>query len=271
MAAQTDELMLSDFEGKGSVSNGERPSLTTKKSVLYIDQYWLSRDCIARRLSDYLPDFHIETIANAEDLWVQDAKTIRFALTILHAHMAHPGEDKIAGQLMLMSHRLPYSPIVLLTDIGEDSAIAEALHLGVYGYITTRQSMRDTAESIRAVAAGTTVVPSGALNLTRASSVATSVPSQAASTDSHVKFTRRQLDILALLWKGKSNKLIAHELNMSQSTVKVHIRLIMQKLHATNRTQVVLLSRPVVAHRDQPETLAPICRWNSADTALSLP
>jgi DNA-binding NarL/FixJ family response regulator len=105
--------------------------------------------------------------------------------------------------------------------------------------------MRETAESIRAVAVGTTVVPSGELNLTRASPVATSVPPQAAPLNSHFRFTRRQMEILACLWAGKPNKLIAHELNLSQSTVKVHIRIIMKKLHATNRTQVVLLSRPV--------------------------
>jgi len=55
---------------------------------------------------------------------------------------------------------------------------------------------------------------------------------------------RRQLDVLTRLWQGKSNKAIAFELGMSESTVKAHIKGIMQKLGAANRTQVVLMTRP---------------------------
>ena len=53
------------------------------------------------------------------------------------------------------------------------------------------------------------------------------------------QFTERQLAVLGHLKQGKTNKIIAHELKMSESTVKVHIRKIMQKLNATNRTEVV--------------------------------
>jgi predicted transcriptional regulator len=45
------------------------------------------------------------------------------------------------------------------------------------------------------------------------------------------------------LWEGEANKAIAHELGMSEGTVKVHIKNIMKKLHATNRTQVVLITQ----------------------------
>ena len=43
--------------------------------------------------------------------------------------------------------------------------------------------------------------------------------------------------------QGKQNKIIAYELGMCETTVKVHIRLIMKKLNARNRTQVVLMTR----------------------------
>jgi DNA-binding NarL/FixJ family response regulator len=58
-----------------------------------------------------------------------------------------------------------------------------------------------------------------------------------------MSFTPRQLEVLRRLWQGKQNKLIAYDLNMCESTVKVHIRHIMKKLNARNRTQVVLLTR----------------------------
>ena len=51
-------------------------------------------------------------------------------------------------------------------------------------------------------------------------------------------FTTRQTSVAKALRQGKANKIIAYELNMCESTVKVHVRHIMKKLGATNRTEV---------------------------------
>jgi DNA-binding NarL/FixJ family response regulator len=51
-------------------------------------------------------------------------------------------------------------------------------------------------------------------------------------------FTLRQTEVVEALRRGKANKIIAYELNLRESTVKVHIRNIMKKLKATNRTEV---------------------------------
>ena len=52
-------------------------------------------------------------------------------------------------------------------------------------------------------------------------------------------FTIRQAQVVEALRRGKANKIIAYELKMQESTVKVHIRSIMKKVKATNRTEVV--------------------------------
>lgn len=54
------------------------------------------------------------------------------------------------------------------------------------------------------------------------------------------EFTTRETDVLRLLQQAKPNKIIAHELSISVNTAKVHVRNIMRKLRATNRTQVVI-------------------------------
>jgi len=54
-------------------------------------------------------------------------------------------------------------------------------------------------------------------------------------------FTPRQAAVVEALRQGKPNKIIAYELDMRESTVKVHIRHIMKKLNATNRTQVAFM------------------------------
>ena len=56
--------------------------------------------------------------------------------------------------------------------------------------------------------------------------------------------TRRQRDVLALISEGKSNKLIAQALAMSESTVKAHVKQIIKRLHVANRTQAALLGDP---------------------------
>src|SRR5690606_38324456 len=61
-------------------------------------------------------------------------------------------------------------------------------------------------------------------------------------TSEHDPLTRRQHDVLQRLRLGKSNKLIARDLDMQESTVKVHVRQIMRKLGAANRTQAALLA-----------------------------
>lgn len=58
--------------------------------------------------------------------------------------------------------------------------------------------------------------------------------------DGKLSLTLRECDVLRSLREGRQNKLIAYHLGISESTVKVHLRSIMKKLHASNRTQVVL-------------------------------
>ncbi|WP_136625483.1 response regulator transcription factor, partial [Mesorhizobium norvegicum] len=59
-------------------------------------------------------------------------------------------------------------------------------------------------------------------------------------------FTIREAAVVEALKKGKANKIIAYELNLCESTVKVHIRNIMKKLKATNRTEVAYKLRQML-------------------------
>lgn len=68
-------------------------------------------------------------------------------------------------------------------------------------------------------------------------------PAETASGGLQQSLTPRQREVLCLLCEGKPNKIIAHRLNMQEGTVKVHVRQIMKKLKATNRTQVAFLAR----------------------------
>ena len=71
-------------------------------------------------------------------------------------------------------------------------------------------------------------------------------------------FTERQMAVVEALRRGRANKIIAHELQLRESTVKVHIRNIMKKLNATNRTEVAFKIRDLLpAERHGPTPRQP--------------
>ena len=63
------------------------------------------------------------------------------------------------------------------------------------------------------------------------------------TTHNETSFTPREIEVLHRLRQGLQNKIIAYELGISESTVKVHLRNVMKKLHASNRTQVAFMLR----------------------------
>ena len=92
-----------------------------------------------------------------------------------------------------------------------------------------------TIEAVRFVLAGGTYVPVDCL---LARGWPGDAPSQRPPTSGLV--TARELAVIRAIQKGKSNKVIAYELNMCESAVKVHVRNIMKKLKAKNRTEVAI-------------------------------
>jgi DNA-binding NarL/FixJ family response regulator len=124
---------------------------------------------------------------------------------------------------------------VVVSDADNPDAMMEALSAGVRGYVpTTNTSLQVVIEVMHLVRAGGIFAPV-TLSLTQQASARPPAPTQTPANC----FTPRQAAVLEHLKRGSANKVIAHELSMSEGTVKVHVRNIMKKLRATNRTQAV--------------------------------
>ena len=224
--------------------------------VLYLDEYRFSRDAVPMLLSTYLPDLKIESLGGLDEL-AGDADLGRYRLVVLHTHMARLDDGKIAGQVARMSCSSPATPFLLMSDLEDPVAIIEAFRLGARGYITTAQSWAEAADAIQFVASGGVAAPWE--SLTTLNRRAGANPTRASDHQPAVRLTSRQLDVLNGLQQGKPNKVIAFELRMSESTVKVHIRQIMEKLHATNRTQVALIAQEMMGQKAvMPRSLLPL-------------
>ncbi|MBK3775355.1 response regulator transcription factor [Azospirillum sp. YIM DDC1] len=140
-------------------------------------------------------------------------------------------------------------PLIILSDSDETATALEAIRQGAHGYISTTVGLTMALEAIRMVAAGGIFVPATILHrliIDQAGMpdpvrhAALSVPASAVNGKPHLtQLTPRQLAVLECLQEGKPNKVIAHELGMRESTVKVHVRNILRRLGATNRTEAV--------------------------------
>ncbi len=130
----------------------------------------------------------------------------------------------------------PSTRVIVLTSFADDERIFAAIRAGAAGYLMKDVSPQDLAKAVRMVHAGEPILhPSIARRLM--DEVGRPSP-DAMPPGEHL--TDRELDVIRLIARGRSNKEIAQELVLSEKTVKTHVSNILQKLHLSDRTQAAL-------------------------------
>jgi DNA-binding NarL/FixJ family response regulator len=122
--------------------------------------------------------------------------------------------------------RFPAARILVLSAFDGDEDIYRALHAGAQGYVLKSSTAEKLVPALRAVAAGQNWIPE-------------EVASQLASRKVLEELTSRELQVLNQLAKGLANKEIAGILNITDYTVKDHLKSILGKLRAADRTEAV--------------------------------
>jgi DNA-binding NarL/FixJ family response regulator len=144
----------------------------------------------------------------------------------------------------LLKQALPKCRVIVLTTFDDDEYVFDALRSGAVGYLLKDVASARLVEAIRATARGESILePSVAAKViaefTRVSSI---VPS--AQMEQLVEpLSERELEILALIARGYSNKEIASQLFIAEGTVKNHVTRILGKLGVRDRTQAALKAR----------------------------
>ena len=210
-----------------------------------MDPQRLSRECVAEQLARHLPDRLVEPVASL-DMSNGHADLKKFGVCVVNKHSTHISDVTLVDQIAGLVAMAPDLALVLFSDQDDADEVAQAFKRGIRGYIPGSFPIQLAGEVIRLVSTGGSFIPPSIL--------APSTYIEPVRPSLNIKemcrttsFSPRQLDVLQMLWQGKQNKLIAHDLHMCESTVKVHLRHIMKKLHASNRTQVVLLTRSMYA------------------------
>jgi two-component system NarL family response regulator len=118
----------------------------------------------------------------------------------------------------------PEARVIVLTTYDGDEDIYRALQAGARGYLLKDMLREGLLDAIRAVHAGGRRIPA-------------EVASRLAERMTRTELTSRELEVLGLIVKGRSNKEIAAELRVAEGTVKIHVNNILSKLGVGDRTQ----------------------------------
>lgn len=152
-----------------------------------------------------------------------------FDLVLLDYNM--PGMNRLDGMRKVIA--LPNAPrVALISGEAPRAVVQEAITAGAAGFVPKTLPAKSLVNAIRFMAAGEQFVPLDLLAPTEQ------------STHPMVKLlTRRELQVLEGLTDGKSNKEIARDLDLSEPTIKLHVKNLYRKIGAANRTQAALLAR----------------------------
>lgn len=206
--------------------------MSERLRVLLVDDHKLFRSgvkALLARQSD------IEVVGEAADGLdgVQQARQLRPDIILLDLHM--PG---VSGReaVKTLSEELPEIRVLMLTVSEDAEDLLETLHAGAAGYLLKNIDAEYFVDAIRRAAAGDSVVSpemTGKL-------VAGLKRKAAAPLPDKDLLSAREREILAALARGASNKELAREFELAESTVKIHVQNILRKLKLTSRVQAAV-------------------------------
>jgi DNA-binding NarL/FixJ family response regulator len=194
--------------------------------VLVVDDHPLFREAVAHLVRQL-----------GKDVEVLDADGSDSALRILHAQptlalalfdLNMPNGDGATAIALCRAQR-PDLKVVAVSGSDNPADMRRVMEAGAHGYISKSAPGSAIVAALQSVLAGSRHFPAAVED------------PQAAAQEAGL--TLRQMEVLALLCEGRSNKEVARALNLAEQTVKVHVTAIFKLLKVVNRTQAVLAAR----------------------------
>jgi DNA-binding NarL/FixJ family response regulator len=222
-----------------TLQNSNIPTVHRPIRVALIDGFALTRHCLIVATSMIDSEITFTSFNSIRDCIT--ARDSDWDVIIYYAHEKTLIERLINQEITALRQAYIDHPVIVLLDTQtpHSSIVRDVLRSGARGVISARTiDMTTVPAAVRYVVAGGVVVP--------VEVILSDTPTPSETTlrlPQGMDLTSRQLSVFACLRQGKANKIIAHELQMSESTVKVHVRNIMRKMGATNRTQAVYNAR----------------------------
>src|SRR5262245_23656287 len=201
--------------------------------ILVVDDHALIRDALRGVLNELLDG---STMLEASDCrqateLIREHPDVRLILLDLNL----PDCDGFTFLAELRRRHAPIS-LVVLSGFHDRRNVMRALNLGALGFIPKSSPREVMVSALRLVLSGGVYIPPEALPPAETAGVRPSRPISPAD----VGLTERQMDVVALMMQGKSNKAISRILDVAEPTVKHHVTAVLKALKVANRTEAVI-------------------------------
>jgi DNA-binding NarL/FixJ family response regulator len=222
----SDSTKNEDVEGRNFADIGIGNAIAREIIIVLIEERTLIRECLARCIS---ADLGCSVVSFENISRWQDSVDIHASLIIFSVG------NRDYDYIHQLSETGNAPLIVIFSDAADLDSIAEGVRCGVRGHVPTNTALHIAVAALRLVLAGSIFVPAECL-------LNTCLPAKACASDGQEigDFSPRQNTVVDALGQGKTNKLIAFELGISENTVKVHVHNIMKKMLVKNRTEAAL-------------------------------
>ncbi len=219
---------FAQFASDEPSSSGAESALRENNRVLIIGRRSLERQCLQFYLAK--AGYQALDVVSYGD-WLAQGQVDEVDLIIVY----NDGLEQISEDVLAVLRDGASASVLVIAETESVEFAIEAIERGARGFIPASSSVTDLIGAIRLVAAGSVYMPAQCV-IAAAKSLHARKPEPARRPD--LMLTSKQSRVVEALRLGKPNKTIAYELNMCESTVKVHIRNVMKKLNARNRTEL---------------------------------
>jgi DNA-binding NarL/FixJ family response regulator len=201
------------------------PDAANRIRILTVDDHPLILEGIASVLQRQ-PD--MELVGEASDGYQAIEAFAKFRPDVSLIDLQMPGMNGV-DTIIAILEKWPGARCIVLTTYAGDVQATRALKAGAKGYLLKSMLRKDLVDTIRTVHSGKSRIPA---------EVATELASHLTSD----ALSAREIEVLRMVGEGCSNKIVADHLKISEDTVKGHMRSILAKLNANDRTHAVMIA-----------------------------
>lgn len=200
--------------------------------LLLVDDHPLVFDALTLILGRLPDDISTEFLTSFGEAIDRVMRPPKVDLVLLDLGL--PGHEG-ASALIEFRHSFPDVPVGVVSATTDTDTIQSCLLAGAIGFIPKTSKAADFRAAVQTMLAGKVFTPYGVSQ--------PRVPDGSREVAARFGLTDRQLDVLKLMARGKSNSAIGDELGLALNTVKVHVGAVLEKLNASNRTEAVMTAR----------------------------
>ena len=205
--------------------------------ILIADDHPLFREAIQNVIRDGFPGSEILETADLDSALAITLENDDLDLVLLDLNL--PGMHGLNG-LINLRNEAPTIPVVIVSAEQDKQIVLQAITYGACGFITKSSPRAQMTDAIEQILNGNVYLPSDIIRSQKASTRRAQHNEQSIPPELLQALTRKQLLVLERMTKGESNKQIAYNLDIAETTVKAHVSAILRKLNVHNRVQAIL-------------------------------